>query len=33
MPPDRINTVATEFALKMLALNYQRLLTLQEVFG
>jgi hypothetical protein len=28
IPPDRISTVATEFALTILALNYQRLLTL-----
>jgi hypothetical protein len=33
LPSGRITAVATDFALKMLALNCQRLLTLQEVFG
>ena len=33
IPSDRISVVAIDFALKMLTLNYQRLLTLQqEVF-
>jgi len=33
IPSDRISAVAKDFAIKMLSLNAQRLLTLQEVWG